>query len=314
MPDVIRWGRTAYETDESLALERQHAERLGLTWAMYDSLTDEPDFEGVGALVIPSKVHITRSVIERFAGSLVLTTTSGYDHIDISAARRTGIRVARCPMARRDPVVEHAVACAMMLMRRTDVLQRAATTGHWARADLPGLAGRAIAGARVLIVGMGMIGQRMAEVLRVLGADVCACDPVGLPAAVTAADLALDLPRTDLLTLHCSLTSTSRNWLNAEKLDQLPAHAVVVNTARGDVMDVAAAVDRVRDGRLRGVACDVFPTEPYPSLKTAASVPGVILSPHAAGYVHDLGLRVADEVGRNLAAWVAGEALPGAIA
>lgn len=117
----------------------------------------------------------------------------------------------------------------------------------------------------------------------------------------------------DALTVHCSLSSTSRSLIDAAALDRLPSHAVVVNTARGDVLNIADAVERVRSGRLRGVGCDVFPVEPYPELAGAGQVEGVWLSPHASGYTHDLGDRVAESVAVALEAWVRGEPQPAAV-
>jgi len=84
----------------------------------------------------------------------------------------------------------------------------------------------------------------------------------------------------------------------------------VVNTARGTLLDVEAAVREVREGRLRGLHVDVFPEEPWPGLAVAAQVEGVVLSPHAAGFVRGLGARIADEVGTALRAWRAGEPIP----
>src|SRR5690606_5497508 len=148
-----------------------------------------------------------------------------------------------------------------------------------------------------------VIGTRMVEVLDGLGAIPIGVDPRVAPDGPPLADV---LPTVDALTLHCALTPSSRDLVDAAMLERLPAHAVVVNTARGEVLDVGAAVERVRGGRLRGLACDVFPVEPYPALATGAAVDGVWLTPHSAGYTHDLGERVAAGVVESLQAWVAG--------
>jgi phosphoglycerate dehydrogenase-like enzyme len=241
-------------------------------------------------------------------GCFVVATTSGVDHVDVAAARALGVVVARSPIARRDPVVEAALAALLALARRLPEQVAVAASGRWDRGALPGLAPRGLAGARVGVVGLGVIGTRMAEVLHALGAEVVGVDP---HAASPWARGPLDavLPTLDAITLHCALSPTSRGLLDSTRLDRLPAHAVVVNTARGDVLDVEAAVARVRDGRLRGLACDVFPVEPYPRL-AAGAVPGVWFTPHAAGFVHDLGRRVADELRAALGAWARGEAPP----
>lgn len=310
MTDVLRWGRSAYESDEALALEREAAHSLGLSWSVREDRSDPGDLRGVRALVTNSGVRVDDAVLERFSGSLVLTTTSGCDHIDLTAAKARGLPVARCPMARRDPVVEQSLGWLIALMRRSPALEGAARRGHWARADLVELGGRGLAGARILVVGAGIIGRRMHELLTLLGAEVLVAERPGVEVPGTRVAIDEALPTVDAVTLHCGLTESSRGLMSAARLDQMAAHAVVVNTARGGVLDVEAAVERVRNGRLRGLAVDVFPEEPYAALAAGAAVPGVLFTPHASGYRHDLSQRVAHEVAETLAAWHRGEALP----
>lgn len=314
MTDILRWGRSAYETDAALALEERAAVELGLSWSLREERADPGDLTGVRALVVPSKVRVTADVLRDFGGSLVLTTTSGHDHIDVAAARAGGVQVARCPLARRDPVVEHALSSAMFFMRRLPDLAAAGSSGVWARGQLDALGPRGLAGATVVVVGQGVIGRRMNALLATFGARVLAVDPRGVGEDARACTLDEALPQADLVTLHCSLTPSSRGLFSADKLALLPPHAVVVNTSRGEVLDVDAAVAAVRAGQLRGLSVDVFPEEPYPQMARAADLPQVLFTPHSCGYVHDLGLRVAREVGANLRAWHAGEELPGALA
>lgn len=256
-------------------------------------------------LVTTSGVRVDAALLGRFSGSLVVTTTSGFDHVDVAAAAARGVRVARVPLARRDAVVEWSLGSMIVLLRRFPALDRAALEGRWARDALPELAPRTLAGATVVVVGLGVIGAKMVEVLTVLGARVIGVDPVGRNASIDEA-----LPQADVLTLHCELTPSSRGLLGPARLDALPTHAVVVNSARGAVLDVDAAVQRVREGRLRGLAVDVFSREPWPGLADAAAVPGVIVAPHAAGYATGLGERVALGVTAALEAWVTGRPVP----
>lgn len=306
---VLRWGRSAYETDEDLARERADAEALGARWSCHPTPDVPEGLEGTDVLVVTTAVRVDAHVLRALGrGRCVLATTSGVDHVDLASARALGVVVSRSPIARRDPVVEASLAALLALSRRIPEQAAVAASGRWDRAALPMLAPRSIAGARVGVVGLGVIGSRMAEVLDVLGAEVVGVDPHVLSPwrRGTLDDV---LPSLDALTLHCALSPTSRALLGPDRLDRLPGHAVVVNTARGEVLDVEAAVARVRDGRLRGLACDVFPAEPYPRLADGA-VPGVWFTPHAAGFVHDLGRRVADELRAALGAWARGEPPP----
>jgi phosphoglycerate dehydrogenase-like enzyme len=311
MGGVLRWGRSAYERDADLALEAAEARALGLDWALVEDRASRPaGLADADVLVVNSKVRVDERVLAGFRGRLVLTTTSGFDHVDVHACARRGVQVARCPLARRDAVVEHAVGALINLARRLPELDDAAGEGRWRRGDLPALDPRGLAGARVVVVGLGVIGARVATVLGALGATVLGVDPYRPDRATSTLDDAL--PGADAVTLHCSLTPTSRGLLDAQRLARLPAHAVVVNTARGDVLDLDAALAAVGAGRLRGLAADVFPVEPYPRLADGAA-PGVLFTPHASGYTAGLGARIAAEVGATLRAHVDGRPPPNAV-
>lgn len=310
MPVVLRWGQSAYETDADLAMEQAGAEAMGLTFRRAPDARAVPVLEGVDALVVTSKCRVTAEVFDRFGGRLVLTTTSGYDHIDLAAARARGVEVGRCPLARRDPVVEHALASLLALSRQLPALHARARSGTWVRAELPALAPRALQDRPVLIVGLGVIGRTLARRLAALDVEVWGHDPAGVPEGVRAVDLDEALPQVGAVSLHCHLSEASLGLFDAGRIARMAPDAVLVNTARGDVCDPVAAVDAVRARRLRGFACDVFPDEPWPGLEAAAAVPGVQLTPHASGYTVGLGRRVAEGVVEGLEAWAAGRAQP----
>ena len=305
--NVLRWGQSAYETDADLAMERAAALALGWSWSVHPDPRSTPDLDGVDLLVVTSKVKVDATVLDRVPR--VLTTTSGYDHIDLQAAHARGVAVGRCPLARRDAVVEHALGAMLALGKAWPTQLQRAHDGDWCRAELPALAPLGLRGSTVLVVGLGVIGRKMAHVLSALDAHVLGVDPRGVPEGVEPVDLATGLGRCDVVTVHCSLTPTSRGILDASALNRLQPHAVVVNTERGDSLDVHAAVERVRDGRLRALAVDVFPTEPWPAL-AEQSAPNVWFTPHGAGYAPDLGRRVADEVGSAYAALATGAPFP----
>lgn len=309
--NVLRWGRSSYETDADIAAERAGIEALGATWALVEDRSGPPAaLAGADVLVVNSKVRVTDAALAGFGGRLVLTTTSGHDHVDIEAARRRGITVGRCPRARRDAVAEHAVSAMIGLMRAQPVFDAAAREGRWVRPELPRIAPRGLSGATVVVVGLGVIGQHLCDVLAAFGVHVRGVDP----AVEGAWTIDAALVGADAVTLHCALTPTSRGLLSGARLASLASHAVVVNTARGECLDLDAAVDAVAGGRLRGVASDVFPVEPYPRLAVQAAVPGVWLSPHSAGFTHDLGARVAAEVVTSVAAWIREDAIPAQVA
>lgn len=306
MPSVLRWGRSAYETDADLNRERQAAERLGLNWSHQMDAPQSP----VDALVVNSRVRVTSEVLERIRPELVLTTTSGHDHIDLSAAQALGIRVGRCPIARRDAVVHTTLAALFALARELPRTVRAAQDGHWARGDLPALAPSLLTERTVAVVGCGVIGTQVCQALAALGVPHLAVDPAGTPSGHRPANLVDALHAADLVTLHCRLRGQTRNLIDDAALQALGPQGGLVNTARGDIVDWPALRNRLRDGQFRGAVCDVFPTEPLPDLQQAAQTPGLWILPHAAGFTHDLGRRVATEVEAALQAWSSGQPLP----
>jgi len=311
---VLRWGQSAYETDADLALETHGAAQLGLHYDLAPDPRTVPDLHGVDALVVTSKAQVTAEVLARFGGSLVLTTTSGWDHIDLPAARVGSVTVGRSPLARRDAVVEQALSMAAGLLRRFPSQLARARQGVWARGELPELDPLRLQDGPLLVVGMGVIGRRMADWAQSIGVEVWGVDPLGVPDGVRAVELDDGLARAQAVTLHCALSATSHGLIDAARVSRMRPDAVLVNTSRGDVLDVNAAVSAVNGGRLRGFATDVFPTEPEPELAALSSVEGVWLTPHSAGYSRGLGQRVADEVVAGLSAWAEGRPLPHEVA
>ncbi len=308
---VVRWGRSAYERDADRAVEQSDAARLGHSWEAVDDAAPPPSLRRTDVLVVTSGVRVTDDVLAALKGHLVIATTSGFDHIDCVAASRRGITVARCPMARRDAVVEHTLAGVLGLLRRFPTQVEGARAGRWERENLPRLAPRSLAGARALVVGQGVIGLKMAEVLHTLGANVRAYDP-NVRSPFPGEDLDDELAQADIVTLHASLDASSRGLLHAERLARLPAHAIVANTARGELLDVEAAAEAVQSGRLGGLLVDVFPIEPYPRL-AALSSDRVWCTPHAAGFSDDLGERVAREIRSCLTLWSQERRVPYAV-
>lgn len=312
MTSVVRWGRSAYETDAGLAAEAAAVRALGCRWR--SSTAANLQLQAGEVLVVTSGVGVTVDVL-RQRPAMVLTTTSGYDHIDIEAAARLKIPVCRCPMARRDAVVESTIGGILWWNRRFGPLRSAALGGHWARGDLPDLAPVGLAGLPVAVVGCGVIGRKVIEVLRAFDSQILAVDPwATVPDGIPVVSLQEAMTVARVVTLHCRLDPGSDWLIDEAMLDQLGPDALVVNTARGRCLDVGAAIRRVNEGRLGGVVADVFPVEPYPELGPHSQSDRVLLTPHASGYTHDLAVRVKNEVEAALLAFTTGSSLPHRVA
>ncbi|MBK6941852.1 MAG: hypothetical protein IPH13_16870 [Planctomycetes bacterium] len=258
-------------------------------------------------VVVNSKMQVGAKAFDWLKDlKLVVTTTSGYDHIDLAAARERGIRVARCARSRRDAVVDTSLAMALALLRRLPVTTAAAAQRRWLRAEVKAWPIPLLSTSTVGILGQGVIGRRAAEVWQSLGVTVLASDPA-VPSSVPLAEL---LARADIVTLHCSLTTTSRRMIDAAALDAMKPGAILVNTARGECVDEAALL---ADTRLAGIGLDVFASEPWIDAAPLLAKGNVLVSPHSAGWHAKLGASLNDEVVTQVNAWLKGLALEGEV-
>jgi D-3-phosphoglycerate dehydrogenase len=194
----------------------------------------------------------------------------GVDNLDLPALRAAGVRVTNTPGANAAAVAEQALLLMLALARDLDG-QRAGRAG-----PTPGLDGR-----RLTVVGLGATGRRVAALGAAFGMRVQGVARRPDPDIPTAplADL---LPRTDVLSLHCPLTPATAGMIGAAELAALPPGAIVVNTARGGLIDEAALVAALTAGRLGGAALDVTAVEPLPADHPLRAAPRLMLTPHAA--------------------------------
>ncbi len=298
---LSRWGRSPYETDAEILAEADALSAL---------VEICPPGEDAEIVVVHSKIRFGEAELARAPSlQLLITTTSGTDHIDLDVLDARRVRVVRLPLVRADAVVETALAMMLWGRRAMGPLQSAASLGRWVRGDLPSLGMGLLGGARVGLVGLGVIGQRMAGVLQSLGADVLGADPRGVPSGVKEAPLD-ELLACDVLSLHCDLNPTSLGIIGAQALAKVRSGLVLVNTARGALVDVDAAVEALDEQRLGALCLDVFPEEPWSRLSAVSSRPRLMLLPHAAGFHSGLSAGIQEGLLRAVSAWCEGQVLP----
>lgn len=293
---VLVWGRAEYERCPTVLadLPVRVTERSG----------EDAPLEDADVLVVPSRQPVRRAHLPRLRRArLVLTTTSGFDHVDVQALAEAGIPCARLPLARRDAVVQTALGMLLTLTRRLTALQQPAAAGHWDRAGLPDW--RPVLLGTVGVVGHGVIGSAMAAALEALGARVLRCDPrladgVALDALVAASDA---------VTLHCELTASNRRMFDARRIAGMRPGAVLINTARGPLVDTDAALEALHRGHLAGLGLDVFPVEPPAGLARFVH-PRCLVTPHAAGWHPDLDARILDGIRAAVEAVLDGRPAP----
>jgi D-3-phosphoglycerate dehydrogenase len=240
----------------------------------------EPQDDVVVVLTMPARAVGEELMARLPALRVVGTATVGFDHVDLDAAERRGVAVVSVPDYCTEEVADHTLALLYALMRGVVALDRQVFAGGWDAKGAGPL--RTLAGLRVGIVGLGRIGGAVATRLLALGAEVWAHDV--LPVAregVRLVELDELLGECDAVTLHVPLTSETRGLIGRAEIASMRAGALLVNTARGAVVDVGAVLEALRRGHLGGAALDVLPQEPPP---VAPLAPNLIVTPHAAYY------------------------------
>lgn len=232
----------------------------------------------------------------------------GVDMIPMAAANARRIPVANVPGSNRHAVAEHAIGAVSLLRRRTARMDALLRQAGWERSRALADEAGELHGQVLGIVGVGEVGLRIAEIahhgygMRVLGHQR-RLD--ALPAFVEGAALDDLLARSDAVVLACPLTDATRGLLDARRLALMPRHAVLVNVARGAVVDEAALIAALRERHLGGAALDVYTTQPLPAGHPLLSLDNVLLTPHAAGLtvqsMKRMSLGTAEEVRRILA-------------
>src|SRR5687768_1464826 len=221
----------------------------------------------------------------------------GLDNIDLAACKARGIEVFPATGANAESVAEYVVTAALMLLRGAYFSTRAVEAGTWPRQMLS--QGREAAGKILGLVGLGSIGQLTARKAAALGMRVIAHDSF-LPPDDPAWGLVEGSPRTleqllresDVVSLHVPLTAQTRGLLNRERLGLMKRNAMLINTARGGLVDEGEVAAMLHAGRLGGAALDVFEVEPLPAGTPLAGAPRLLCTPHIAGVTQESNERV----------------------
>lgn len=264
------------------------------------------------ALIVRNRTRVDAALLARAPKLRVVGRLGvGLDNIDVPACEARGIAVIPATGANALAVAEYVVCTVMLLLRGAYLSTAEVADGKWPRAALGG--GRETAGKTLGVVGFGGIGRLVAKLAQGLGMKVIATDPAiaaDEPAwrASGVAYRGLDdlLAEADAVTLHVPLTRDTRHLLTAERLARMKPGAVLVNTARGGVIDEAALARALAGGHLGGAALDVFETEPLPAGSPLSGVPNLVLTPHIAGVTRESNERVSRVVAEKVAQALAG--------
>ncbi len=238
---------------------------------------------------------------------LVSRYGAGFDTIDTQACRRHGVWVANSPDYGVGEVATHALAMTLALIRHLAIYDRDVKAGRWHY--LSGGQIRRASSMTVGVLGLGRIGKRYVALARACFGRIMACDPY-----IAQAEFPEDLERSslpelfeqaDVISLHVPLTEETRGIVNASLLARMRPGSMLVNTARGAVVDIEALHAALADGRLDGAALDVLPTEPIAVDHPLALHPRVLLTPHAAFYSADAEVELRRKAALNIVQWAA---------
>ncbi|WP_159588007.1 hydroxyacid dehydrogenase [Chelativorans xinjiangense] len=302
MPDIII---TEFMDEAAVASLRDSFETL------YDpALVDRPqDLAAVvsqaRALIVRNRTQVTAGLVEAASRlECVGRLGVGLDNIDLEACKARGVAVYTATGANDLAVAEYVIATAMMLLRQAYLFTASVAAGEWPR---QALIGREISGKTMGLVGFGAIAREVAWRARMIGMDVVAYDPF-LTADHAAWKEARNLPLNalfkdaDVVSLHTPLTPATRHMIDAAALACMKKDAVLINAARGGVVDEEALCAALREGRLAGAALDVFEEEPLGAGKSEMfrGLKNLVLTPHIAGVTAESNVRVSHKTAQTV--------------
>lgn len=257
------------------------------------------------AIIVRNRTRVDAELLEHAPNLKVVGRLGvGLDNIDLEACAARDVAVCPATGANDIAVAEYAITAALVLLRGCWSATDRMVAGDWPRTDL---IGREISGKRLGLIGFGSIARQVAARAAALGMTVSAFDPY-LPADDAAwsdirnASLTELAAECDVISVHVPLTDETRHLIDADFIGSMRAGAILINTARGGVVDETAAITALREGRLGGAALDVFESEPLDSESGAAfaGVPNLLLTPHIAGITEEANQRVSLLTAQNV--------------
>jgi len=290
---VLVAEEVAREGIDLLAAAHEVDERIGCSREELAALL--PDYD---ALIVRSQVQVDADLIAAGSRLVVIGRAGvGVDNVDLEAATRAGITVVNAPTGNTIAAAEHTLALLYGVARRTAAADASVRRGEWKRAQFTGLELR---GRTIGIVGLGKIGQAIASRARAMEMVVLGVDPyvTAEQAANHGAELVdLDtmLSRADVVSVHVPLTRATKGLIGRAAIAKLKPGAIVLNVARGGVVDEAAVAEALESGHLAGAGIDVFDHEP-PIDSPLLNAPNTLLTPHLGASTAEAQILVAEEV------------------
>ena len=262
----------------------------------------------VDALIVRNRTQVNTEILAAAPKLKVVGRLGvGLDNIDMPACKARGVEVIPATGANALAVAEYVITTAMVLLRGAYFSSVAVAAGQWPRGPLSN--GREISGKVLGIIGFGDIGRLVARLAQGLGMRVVATDaminadaPVWKETGVACVTLNELLAASDVISLHIPLAAETRNLMNAARLAMMKPDAVLINSARGGIVDEVALAAALRAKKLGGAALDVFDGEPLKAGSPMTDCPNLLLTPHIAGVTAEANVRVSSMIGERVAA------------
>jgi lactate dehydrogenase-like 2-hydroxyacid dehydrogenase len=258
-----------FPPDVEARLSANFDARLNPEDRLYDGPALVKAAEGFDGILCAAGDPLTADTIARLPASvrMIATFSVGYEHVDVAAAAKRGIKVSNTPDVLTDATADIAMLCLLGAARRAHEGTTMLRTHSWVGWEPTQLMGVHVTGKRLGILGMGRIGQALAERARAFRMTIHYSNRTRLApelekGAVFHAEPDDMLPHCDFLSINAPMTATTRKWVNAERIAKLPKGAIVVNTARGGVVDDEALIAALKSGHLFAAGIDVFDGEP----------------------------------------------------
>lgn len=278
----------AWERTDGIRRLRERADVVIFT----EPVGDPKALQGFDALIANrERTRFTRELLEALPDVRIIAQTGNHAaHVDFAAARELGIVVAQASGGYSVGAAELAIGLALALMRQIPAGDAAIRRGEWETPSTPVLSGKTLG-----VVGLGRVGTHVARLGKAFGMRVLAWSPrltdeVALERGAERRELDELLTDSDVVSIHASLTSASRGLIDARRLTLMKPSAYLVNTARGPIVDEAALIAALAEGRLAGAGLDVFDREPLPAGHALTRLPNTVLTAHI-GWPTDDGYR-----------------------
>lgn len=295
------------------ALDMTPLERAAIDWGYYDATAVAAVAERIADadIVITNKVVLDEKALaaaERL--KLVCIAATGTNNIDLEAAKRRGIMVCNVRGYATPSVVEHVFTLLLALMRHLPDYHQAVQAGRWqgsAHFSFIDYPIHELYGKTMGIVGYGELGRAVGNVADAFGMQVLIADREGMEPRAGRMPLSELLPVVDVLTLHCPLSYETRGLIGAKELRAMKRGAMLINTARGGIVDELALLEALRSRHLGGAGVDVLIREPpVDSPLLGTDIPNLIVTPHIAWASREARQRLVNEVGENIQAYLRG--------